>query len=123
VVAEKLERPTLSKDSGLLMDRAVMETEAEFAGDAVSVRQLNPTTRGEKFVVHIAEHDKAVKKALKMADRHLIREQSGRQQKGASDQQTAAYVHTFILGPRAGPSGTDAVVALSQECLATTGSC
>jgi hypothetical protein len=55
------------------MDGPVFETEAEFAGDPVSLCALDQTTRREKFVFQIAKHKKAVKAPLEMTHRHLIR--------------------------------------------------
>jgi hypothetical protein len=80
MIGEKLERTALRKDGGLLMEGAVFETEAEFAGDPIPVRILDQTTGRENFATQVAKNEKAVNAAFDVTHRNLIRNQAESQE-------------------------------------------
>jgi len=56
MIGEQPKSVILRKDGGLIVQRAILEMEYDFAGDLVILDYLNQVTRSERFRVERAEH-------------------------------------------------------------------
>jgi hypothetical protein len=72
VIANQSEASALRIDGGFVMDRAILETKYEPAGDPIAVCGLYQIAIRQWRSIECPQNEEAVDQALDMSDRHCL---------------------------------------------------